>query len=118
MVARARLAVVDVEILIQMVEPYHGMSGSRSEKSRNEAIDWNELANPVAGRNPETALYSTAANQAVFAAAETIAVVTQVMAIVLYRQVRLLAVLAGMGWRIPLPSQDTQELFVLSGSCG
>ena len=49
MVARARLAVVDVEILIQMVEPYHGMSGSRSEKSRNEAIDWNELANPACG---------------------------------------------------------------------
>lgn len=51
MVARARLAVVDVEILIQMVEPYHGMSGSRSEKSRNEAIDWNELANPVTGES-------------------------------------------------------------------
>lgn len=40
---------MDVEILIQMVEPYHGMSGSRSEKSRNEAIDWNELANPGRG---------------------------------------------------------------------
>lgn len=40
---------MDVEILIQMVEPYHGMSGSRSEKSRNEAIDWNELANPGCG---------------------------------------------------------------------